>query len=75
MRDYRRKYPNKAEAHRRVELALLSGVLRKQPCECCGTLETSAHHDDYLKPISVRWLCRVHHAEWHRTNGEALNGK
>jgi hypothetical protein len=23
----------------------------------------------------VRWLCRKHHAQWHSSNGEGLNGK
>ena len=75
MQEYRNKYPNKAEAHRIVSQAIQSGVLRKQPCECCGAIIAAAHHDDYLKPLKVRWLCRTHHAEWHRLNGEALNGK
>ena len=44
-----------------------SGILIKQPCEVCGVMEkVEAHHDDYTKPMDVRWLCRSHHAEHHR---------
>jgi len=25
-----------------------------------------AHHDDYSKPLQVRWLCDLHHREHHR---------
>jgi hypothetical protein len=37
------------------------GVIQKGPCEVCGTdKEIQAHHDDYSKPLKVRWLCRYH---------------
>lgn len=48
--------------------AIRSGKLIKQPCEVCGTdVKIEAHHDDYMKPLDVRWLCRFHHQEHHRT--------
>lgn len=75
MRKYSSKYPNKASAHNAVEVALKRGSLVKGACEVCGDINSFAHHDDYLKPMVVRWLCRKHHAEWHRNNGEGLNGK
>ena len=75
IRNYHSHFPNKVKAHRAVNDAIRYGKMKYQPCECCGLLETRAHHDDYLKPLTVRWLCSKHHAEWHRINGEALNGK
>lgn len=47
--------------------AINQGILIKQPCEKCGKVKVDAHHDDYSKPLDVRWLCRKHHLEHHRT--------
>lgn len=45
------------------------GVLIRQPCEVCQTdIDVQAHHDDYYKPLDVRWLCRYHHREHHKNN-------
>ncbi len=46
--------------------AIRDGRLTKEPCEVCGELKVDAHHDDYEKPMDVRWLCRTHHAEHHK---------
>jgi hypothetical protein len=46
--------------------AIRDGRLIKRPCEVCGADEVDAHHDDYAKPLGVRWLCRKHHAEHHK---------
>ena len=47
--------------------AVQLGVLAKQPCEVCGVKKVQAHHDDYSKPLDVRWLCLTHHAAHHKT--------
>lgn len=48
--------------------AIRQGVLSYLPCEVCGIDDASveAHHDDYGKPLQVRWLCSWHHAEHHK---------
>jgi hypothetical protein len=55
------------KARRAVATALQAGRLTRGACEdagdCAGPVQ--AHHDDYAKPLEVRWLCRRHH--------EALN--
>lgn len=60
--------PTKRRAHFAVSNALRDGKLARQACEVCGAEKAQAHHDDYSKPLDVRWLCTTHHAEWHRHN-------
>jgi hypothetical protein len=48
-----------------VHRALEAGRLVKQPCEVCGDAKVHAHHDDYSKPLDVRWLCLRHHVDHH----------
>jgi hypothetical protein len=55
----------KRDAHVAVNNAVRDGRLTKGPCEECGSQVSQAHHDDYSKPLSVRWLCTKHHAEEH----------
>ena len=64
----RKLHQDEARVHSIVGNALSSGKLQKRPCEVCGNIMTDAHHDDYNKPLDVRWLCRKCHAEWHRHN-------
>jgi hypothetical protein len=52
----------------RCSHAIRSGKMARGSCEVCGVPNADAHHDDYSKPFSVRWLCRSHHIEWHHHN-------
>lgn len=65
---YMMRNPVKRKAHIAVSNAIRDGVLERQPCEICQESKAQAHHDDYSKPLDVRWLCTKHHAEWHRNN-------
>lgn len=64
---YRKKNPEKYKAHYFVMDALRSKkIIRPKNCEKCLRVDLHAHHDDYSKPLDVKWLCPVHHAEIHR---------
>lgn len=58
--------PQARWAHMALRSALRRGLVVKQPCERCGCENSEAHHDDYERPMDVRWLCRPHHKEEHR---------
>jgi hypothetical protein len=65
---WERRNPIKKAASTAVNNAIRSGRMTRQPCEVCGEAKAHSHHDDYSKPLDVRWLCTTHHAEWHRHN-------
>jgi len=50
----------KSTATRAVANAVRTGALIPQPCTECGA-KAEAHHEDYTKPLDVRWLCPHHH--------------
>lgn len=65
-RQRRRKMDRtKDNAREAVARAIRAGRITRDACETCGSPDTEAHHDDYAKPLSVRWLCRKHHRELH----------
>lgn len=67
---YCAKYPDRRQVRQKVTNAIRSGkLIRPSICECCNASgEIQAHHDDYNKPLSVRWLCDHCHDDWHNNN-------
>lgn len=65
MRRNERAYPRSRPEHFRVSRAVKRGDLTRLPCEVCAAPITEGHHDDYGKPLEVRWLCRAHHSQQH----------
>jgi hypothetical protein len=59
------KSADKFKARYAVSKAVRDGHLRPGKCEVCGSFRVQAHHDDYSKPLDVRWLCFAHHREVH----------
>jgi hypothetical protein len=50
-----------------MQSAIKRGLLARGCCEVCGSTENiDGHHDDYGRPMAVRWLCRLHHRRLHR---------
>lgn len=68
--NYRKNYPMKYAAHVITRNAIRDGKLKTENfCSVCSSSEkVEAHHDDYTKPLDVRWLCEKCHKEWHRKN-------
>jgi hypothetical protein len=51
----------------KVKRAIESGKLVRLPCEVCdSTSRVVAHHEDYTKPLQVKWLCTLHHWAEHK---------
>lgn len=60
----------RSKAHSAVARAIKSGMLERQPCEQCNSKKTVGHHDDYDKPLQVRWLCQPCHVKHHNQTKE-----
>ncbi len=66
LREWRRNNPEKYRAHQLVARHLENpGVCS----ECDSTFHIEAHHDDYTKPLDVRWLCSACHKQHHAKAG------
>lgn len=63
---YQTKYPKKLLAQKLVNQAIKRGDLIRKPCQHCQNAKSEAHHEDYLKPLEVQWLCKKHHVAWHK---------
>ena len=65
---YQAEHPEAERARRKVTYAVQTGTLvRPEVCEECGEQHTHihGHHDDYSKPLEVRWLCPKCHKRHH----------
>ena len=70
------RHKEEARARYALNRAVKSGAItRPSHCEQCGQIEElnhrgqtniHGHHDDYAKPLEVRWLCRKCHVAHHR---------
>lgn len=69
----RARYPERSAARKTLNAAVAAGRIVAGPCEvgtdCVGQIQ--AHHDDYSKPLDVRWLCKRHHEEHHHGRAAA----
>lgn len=71
---YARSNPIRYKANNAVSNAIRDGrLIRPKECSECGIeCKPHGHHDDYNKPLSVRWLCIRCHNEFHKQAREIL---
>ncbi len=62
----KKRYPGKQRARSKVTVAIRNGTLIRGNCEVCSKKNGHAHHDNYRKPLEVRWFCPAHYSEHHR---------
>ena len=71
---YRMRHRAKHLAHNAVQTAIARGKLLRGNCEICGSAMAHAHHDDYARPLIVRWLCKAHHEQLHSGDTQRHTG-
>ena len=64
---YYDRFPERIRAVNALNHAIRADRMMREPrCSTCGKIaRTDAHHDDYSKPLDVRWLCRSCHLNHH----------
>lgn len=70
MREWRRTHPMSAEQKEKARARSYAntykrrGLIPVEACEC-GAPGEEMHHDDYSRPLDVRWFCRPCHLVYH----------
>lgn len=74
---YRGGIKSDSKAIKTFQYAVAKGeLINPGICEICGFTgkfkngrnAVNGHHDDYNKPLSIRWLCAKCHFDWHKSN-------
>jgi hypothetical protein len=62
------KFPMKQKARLNLKIAIDKGlIVRPGKCSNCNeTTKIQAHHEDYNKPLEVKWLCVNCHKNAHK---------
>lgn len=64
-REWRENNPKGAYAQGLINYLIKKGEIKRGECEFknefCSKSIIQAHHEDYEKPLEVRWLCASHH--------------
>ena len=58
---HRLKHKARVAAYKAIRI----GKVTRQPCESCGSESAQMHHDDYSRPLDIKWLCRRCHERQH----------
>lgn len=76
-RQWRKSHPMSDDQRKRDVARSIAGVYKRrghlvqQLCCECGGPSTQMHHEDYSKPLDVKWLCVPCHTKHHHPEAEA----
>ena len=61
--EWAKSHPIEISTHQKVKYALKIGKIKKPSIceECSREAKLNAHHEDYSKPLDVKWLCHSCH--------------
>jgi len=70
-KNWKKDNPQKARAHKIINDAVYRKKINKpQHCQMCGQVTPrhllNGHHEDYSKPMDVKWLCHQCHVNIHQ---------
>jgi len=68
-------HPRKHWCREQTRKAIRAGVIKKGTCELSGSDKVECHHDNYNKPLKVRWLSKKYHKALHRMRRKGVNMK
>jgi hypothetical protein len=62
----RHKLPNRMASRKLRDAIKCKKIFRPESCEKCGSVDRiQGHHDDYSKPLEVKWVCHSCHMQIH----------
>lgn len=69
-----RKYPERVAARSFLNMYVKIGkIVRPNICEIClKNKNVEGHHEDYLKPLEVKWVCKRCHSDIHYKNQKIM---
>ncbi|PWU21489.1 MAG: hypothetical protein C5B49_02570 [Bdellovibrio sp.] len=65
----------RSRTRNRTRELIRRGSLKRRPCIVCGERRVIAHHEDYLDPFKVIWMCEPHHKDYHAGKIALFNGR
>jgi len=68
MQQYKQEHSKEIKARNTAN----NHIVDIQPCELCGNPLAIKHHNDYSKPLEIRFLCRRCHWKLHNEKKEEV---
>ena len=62
---WKKNNQEKVKVQRLLQHAVKIGIIKRKPCIKCGNSKSQGHHENYLKPLRIIWLCALCHKHRH----------